>query len=123
VSARLGPGAERVEAWLEANPGGKAREDDDGWRGTVPVDGERWLLADPCAGPGDLADALDLRVGDAAAVRVIEAEHPGWLARRWSDGTWGAVYPLGPDAVSLHVIADGAAGLREPIRAKAVTAP
>lgn len=116
-------GEERVAAWLAANPGGKAWQDTEGqWRGTVPVDGERWIAAGPCETPGELAGALEARAADAAEVRAIEAEHPGRLARRWSDGTWQAVLPLGLDAVPPRVTAGGPAGLREAIRAGRETA-
>jgi hypothetical protein len=115
-------GEERVAAWLAANPGAKAWDADDGWRGTVPVDGERWIAAGPCARPGELADALEARAADAAEVRAVEAEHPGWLARRWSDGAWQAVRPFGPDDVPLHVTVSDPSGLRKAIAAAAVIA-
>lgn len=114
-------GEERVAAWLAANPGGKAWQDDDGWRGTVPVDDERWIAAGPCGSPAELADALELRAADAAEVRAIEAGQPGWLARRWADGTWQAVRPFGADAVPLYVSASNPSGLREAIRAAAAS--
>lgn len=116
-------GEERLVAWLAANPGAKAWDDDDGWRGTVPVDGERWLAAGRHDNPNDLIEALEARAIDASEVRAIEAEHVGWLARRWSDGAWQAVRPLGDRRVPLHVTASDPAGLRNAIRAAAVTAP
>jgi hypothetical protein len=104
-------GRERLSTLLGRSAGVKAWEDDDGWRGTVPVDKERWIAAGPCDTPGDLAGVLEARAADAAEVRAIEAEHAGWLARRWADGTWQAVRPLDP------------AALRKAIRAAEVTAP
>jgi hypothetical protein len=122
MNARPGQRNDSLATWLSANPGAKAWDDDDGWRGTVPVDEDRWIAAGPCGTPGELADVLEARAIDAAEVRAIEAEHPGWLARRWSDGTWQAVLPLGEDAVPLHAKADDAAGLRTAIRAEEMAA-
>jgi hypothetical protein len=115
-------GEERVAGWLAANPGAKAWDDDEGWRGTVPVDEERWIAAGPCPGPAELAEALEARAADVAEVRAIEQEFPGWLARRWSDGGWQAVRPFGPDDVPLHVTASDPSGLRKAIAAALVTA-
>ena len=116
-------GEERLSTLLGRSPGVKAWEDDDGWRGTVPVDDERWIAAGSCDTPGDLAGALEARAAGAAEVRAIEAEHAGWLARRWADGTWQAVRPLGPDTVPPRVTASDPSALRKAIRAAAVTAP
>jgi hypothetical protein len=116
-------GEDRLATLLSRSPGVKAWEDDDGWRGTVPVDEEQWIAAGPCDTPDYLAGALEARAADAAEVRAIEAEHAGWLARRWADGTWQAVRPLGPDTVPTRVTASDPGTLRKAIRAAAVAAP
>jgi hypothetical protein len=119
-----GDGEARVAAWLAANPGGKAWQDRDGrWRGTCPVDEVRALSSAPCATPEELAGMLAGLAAACAEVRLIEAGHPGWLARRWPDGTWRAVLAPRPDEVPVSVQAPDARGLRAAIRAAAAGVP
>lgn len=117
-------GEDAVAAWLEANPGAQAWQDRDGsWRGAFPVDEVRLLQSGRCGSPEELAVALLVLEAACAEVRLIEAEHPGWLARRWADGTWRGTRPHGENDVPESVSAPDARGLREAIRAAAGTVP
>jgi len=109
-------GEDLLAAWLQDNPGGKAWEDRDGcWHGAVPVDTVRSLHTGPCVSPSALLAVLTIVMSAAAEVRLIEKEHPGWLARRWSDGRWSAGFPRGEDE-PLYATAPDGPSLRAAIR-------
>jgi hypothetical protein len=117
VRATDANGENQIAAWLMANPGAKAWRHSDGkWHASCPGDGVRHLSALA----SETAEVLAARLGGLAAacaeVRLIEAEFPGWLARRWSDGTWRAIRPLGPHEVPVGVSAPDVDGLRGKIR-------
>jgi hypothetical protein len=115
--ASMPDSAERIAAWLSANPGAKAWQHGDGkWHASCPVDGVRHLSAPASETEEVLAARLDGLAAACAEVRLIEAEFPGWLARRWSDGTWRAIRPLGPHEIPVGVSAPDADELRGEIR-------
>jgi hypothetical protein len=110
-------GEDRIAAWLAANPGAKAWQYGDGkWHASCPIDSVRHLSAAASDTEEVLAARLPALAAACAEVRLIEAEFPGWLARRWSDGTWRAIRPLGPHEVPVGVWAPDTDGLRAKIR-------
>ena len=117
-------GEEQLTAWLDADPAARAWQDRDGtWSGTYPVNEVRFLSTGRHATPRELAAVLEVLVTACAEVLLIEAEHPGWLARRWPDGTWRAVKSRGYEKAPLAASAADAEGLRAAIRAAAAAVP
>ena len=115
-AATGGAGEELLTAWLDTHPGGRAWQEQDGaWLGTCPVNEVRFLSSGRCGTPGELAALLEVLVSACAEVRLIEAEHPGWLVRRWPDGIWRAVLSRGYEKAPLAASAADAEGLRAAI--------